>query len=202
MKIICVGRNYVKHIIELNNDLPQEPAIFLKPETSLLTGNSFKLPDFSNEIHHEIEIVYRISKSIRNQHVINAKEYINAITIGIDFTARDIQDKLKEKRLSWELSKAFDHSALIGEFVALEDSLNLNELLFSLEINNQIVQKGNTANMIFPIEKILSFVSQYMTIEVGDLIFTGTPEGVGRVKAGDIMKGFLYGEKLLEVEVV
>jgi len=202
MKIICAGRNYVNHIIELNNTILEEPAIFLKPETSLSNKSVFKIPDFSNAIHHEIEIVYKIARKIQKETIKDARDYCDAITVGIDFTARDIQDKLKEKRLSWELSKAFDNSAIIGAFLPIEKKINLKELLFSLEINNKIVQKGNTALMIFPIETILSYVSQFITIEPGDLIFTGTPEGVGKVEKGDTLKGFWFGEKLMDLQIV
>jgi len=201
MKIICVGRNYVKHIHELKNTVLDEPAIFLKPETSLLTTGKFCIPDFSSEIHHEVELVYRIGKTIKNTIVKNALDFVDAITVGLDFTARDVQDKLKDRRLSWELSKAFDNAACLGEFIPVAMYTDLNNINFRLEINQKVVQQGNSKYMIFSIEHILSYVSKYITIYPGDVVFTGTPEGVGKVAKGDLLTAYLFDQKLIELNI-
>lgn len=201
MKIICVGRNYVKHIEELKNEVPDQPAIFMKHENALLTGNTFFLPSFSSEIHHEIELVFRFSKKIPAATQVSIEDCFDALTVGIDFTARDIQDKLKEKRLSWELSKAFDQSALVGRFLPVSSFPDFQKIDFHLDINKNTVQKGSSSHMIFSVKDIVSFVSRFMTIEKGDLLFTGTPQGVGRVNNGDLLEGYLMNEKLFEVAV-
>jgi len=202
MKIICVGRNYVKHIEELNNVVLKEPAIFLKPETALLPeGEDFQIPSFSDNIHHEVEIVLRIGKRGKDISAEDAKNYIEDIGLGIDFTARDIQERLKEKKLSWELSKAFDGAAVVGNFIPARQISDFGAISFRLDKNAKSVQQGNSGHMIFSFESIISFVSKFFTLEKGDLIFTGTPEGVGKVVAGDILSGFIFGNQMFEITV-
>jgi len=202
MKIICVGRNYVKHIEELQNVVLSEPAIFLKPETSLMKqGEAFAIPDFSENIHHELELVLKVQKQGKNIDINNAKQYYNEIALGIDFTARDVQDKLKEKKLSWELAKAFDNAAAIGNFVSIENLENKEQIEFHLTKNGETVQRGRSTEMIFNFDHIVSFVSRYFLLEEGDLIYTGTPAGVGPVKETDVLKGYLEGELNLEVKI-
>jgi len=197
MKIICVGRNYVAHARELNNDIPDEPVLFMKPDSALLRNNDpFYIPDWSNDVHHEIELIVRIKKLGKNIEKKFAQRYYDEIGIGIDFTARDVQNYLKDKGLPWEKSKSFDHSAMIcPEFVPIESLPDRNAIQFRLEINGKTVQEGNSALMIFPIDDIISNVSKYFTLKIGDLIYTGTPAGVGPVKIGDRMEGYLEGEK-------
>jgi acylpyruvate hydrolase len=195
MKIICVGRNYSEHAKELNNEIPLEPVIFFKPNTAILdNGNSFLHPAFSNDIHYEGELVYRISKSGKNISRQEAINFFDAITIGIDFTARDIQTHLKEKGLPWERAKAFDGSAVIGSFIEINTDDDYN---FCLKKNEIIVQKSNSKEMIFNILSVIENVSTFVTLETGDLIFTGTPAGVGKINVGDIYEGFIGDKKLL-----
>jgi acylpyruvate hydrolase len=202
MKFICIARNYVKHIEELNNEIPGEPIFFLKPDTANLPkGQAFYLPGFSKDIHHEIEIVLKICKEGKNIAEEFASRYFDAITVGIDFTARDIQQKQKEKGLPWEPAKAFDHSAPVGTLVQLEDLKDRNKILFHLDINGKTQQKGDSTLMINSFEKIISYVSKFITLRKGDLIFTGTPEGVSQVKPGDLLECYLEGECLLKVSV-
>jgi len=201
MKIFCVGRNYSEHAKELGNAVPENPVIFSKPDTALLkNGEPFFLPDFSNDIHHEVELVIRISKMGKKIQPKFARNYFNEIGLGIDFTARDVQSKLKEKGLPWELAKAFDGSAPIGNFMDV-DQMDLKNINFSLKKNGALVQQGNTAQMIFPFEEIVSFVSNYFTLKVGDLIYTGTPAGVGKVNIGDKLEGYIESELMLTCEV-
>lgn len=197
MKIICVGRNYVAHANELKNDIPDEPVLFMKPDTALLRNNDpFYIPDWSNNVHHEIELIVRIKKLGKNIEKKFACRYYDEIGIGIDFTARDVQNYLKDKGLPWEKSKAFDHSAMIcPEFVPIESMPNRNAIHFRLDINGKTVQEGNSELMIFPVDDIISHVSKYFTLKVGDLIYSGTPAGVGQVKIGDRLEGYLEGEK-------
>lgn len=198
MKVICVGRNYIDHAKELQNEIPSTPVIFLKPDTALLRNNaSFYLPEFSKEIHHEVELVLKVSKEGKHIQEKFADAYYDEVSLGIDFTARDLQNELKSKGLPWELSKSFDGSAVIGEFVAKE-VLPVN---FSLHINGELRQKGNTTQMIFNFEKIIAFVSQYITLKKGDLIYTGTPAGVSKVKIGDRLEGFLENKRLFDFYV-
>jgi 2-keto-4-pentenoate hydratase/2-oxohepta-3-ene-1,7-dioic acid hydratase in catechol pathway len=202
MKIICIGQNYMEHIKELQSDVPDEPVFFLKPDTALLINNKpFYLPNFSTEIHYETEIVLRITRNGKHISERFAHKYYDEITVGIDFTARDIQKIHKKKGLPWEKAKAFDGSAPIGKFVSKSKFDRMNNLNFTLNINGKQVQKGNTSDMIFSCEKIISFISQFITLRTGDLIFTGTPVGVGPVKIGDKLEAFLEGEKLLACEV-
>jgi len=197
MKIICVGRNYVAHAQELNNEIPDEPVLFMKPDSALLRNNDpFYIPHWTDDVHHEIELIVKISRLGKNIEKKFAHRYYKEIGIGIDFTARDLQNKLKDKGLPWEKSKAFDHSAMIcTHFVPIESMSDRNCIHFRLDKNGQIVQQGDTSLMIFSIEDIISHVSKYFTLKIGDLIYTGTPAGVGRVQIGDRLEGYLEAEK-------
>ena len=201
MKIFCVGRNYSEHAKELGNLVPENPVIFSKPDTALLkNGEPFYHPDFSNDIHHEVELVIRICKMGKKIQEKFASSYYNEIGLGVDFTARDMQTKLKEKGLPWELAKGFDGSAPLGDFIAT-DKLDLQNISFELTKNNDLVQQGNSAQMIFSFDKIVSFVSQYFTLKVGDLIYTGTPAGVGKVNIGDKLVGYINKHQMLACEI-
>ena len=190
------------HAKELNNPVPEEPVIFLKPDTALLKNNrSFYLPDFSDEIHYEGELVLKIVKNGKNIQEKFARQYYDQITVGIDFTARDIQKKCKQKGLPWELAKSFDNSAAVGEFIDISQFKNLNELKFWLTKNGNIVQTGFVKDMIFNFNQLLSFISQYITLKMGDLIYTGTPAGVGKIEIGDVLEGFIAKQKVLYITV-
>lgn len=200
MKIICIGRNYAEHAKELNNPLPTEPVFFMKPDTALLTEGAFYIPDFTKNVHYECELVLRIKKVGKHIPEKFALDYVDEIGLGIDFTARDVQDACKEKGLPWEKAKAFDHSAPIGKrFIPLNKTTE--NITFSLEKNGQIVQSGQTKDMIFNFAQVISYVSQYVTLRTGDYIYTGTPSGVGPVAIGDKLTGYLEGEKMFEFEV-
>ena len=201
MKIFCVGRNYSEHVKELNNDIPEAPVIFMKPPTALLRGSDFYLPGFSNDMHYECELVYRVCKNGKHIEEKFASKYIDAIAVGIDFTARDVQSEQKKKGLPWEIAKAFDNSAVVGDFVATSALKNLSSIQFNLKKNGDVVQIGNSSEMIFGIEKIISYLSEFFTLQQGDLIFTGTPAGVGAVKIGDVLEGFLESEKKFEITI-
>lgn len=202
MKVIAIGRNYAEHAKELNNPVPTTPVIFLKPDTAVLKDNKpFYHPEFSSDIHHEIELVLKVSKEGKHISEKFAGNYFEEIGLGIDFTARDIQQKHKEKGLPWELAKAFDNSAPVSRFIPKTDFKNLYDLNFHLDINNNSVQTGNTANLLFSFEYIIAFVSKYITLKKGDLIFTGTPQGVGKVNPGDRLAGYLEDVKLLDFEI-
>ncbi len=202
MKIICIGRNYVEHAKELKNDVPGEPVFFLKPDTALLPKQRpFYLPDFSNDIHYEAELVLKICKEGKNISEEFALKYFDAISVGIDFTARDIQQKQKEKGLPWEPAKAFDNSAPVGDFIPFAELPDDNKINFHLNINAKTVQQGSNELMIFSFSKIISYVSRFITLKKGDLVFTGTPKGVGSVKPGDHLEGFLENKKVVEVVV-
>lgn len=201
MKILAVGRNYLEHIHELGNQTPDEPVIFSKPETAVLRNNDpFYYPDFSRDIHYELEIVLKISKTGKNIEEKFANKYYDAIGLGIDFTARDIQSRLKSKGLPWDLAKGFNDSAPLSNFFPKEN-YDLKNLNFHLEINGEAKQTGNTGLMIYSFDYLISFVSRYFTLKTGDLIFTGTPAGVGPVQVGDRLKGFLENELVLDFEV-
>ncbi len=201
MKIICIGRNYAAHAEELGNEVPENPVIFMKPDTAVLKkGSDFYIPEFSQDVHYELEVVLKISKGGKYIQPGNAHNYYNEIGLGIDFTARDLQSKLKAKGLPWELAKGFDGSAVVSEFFP-KDQFNLKSLNFSLQKNQQLVQTGNTRMMIFSPDDIISFVSQYFTLRVGDLVFTGTPEGVGKVEENDILEAFLENDKVLDLRI-
>ncbi|TBX69153.1 FAA hydrolase family protein [Flavobacterium silvisoli] len=202
MKIICVGRNYVNHIEELHNERPDEPVIFLKPDTAVLKKDeAFYIPAFSSDIHHEVEVLVKINKVGKYIETKFAHKYYNEIGLGIDFTARDVQNKLKEKGLPWEKAKAFDGSAVIGDFLPKNEFVSMENITFELKNNGQTVQKGNTAHMLWKIDEIISHVSQYFTLKVGDIIFTGTPEGVAKVAPNDILEGFIDNKQLLRIHV-
>ncbi|HVW98113.1 MAG TPA: fumarylacetoacetate hydrolase family protein [Mucilaginibacter sp.] len=199
MKIIAIGRNYAEHAKELNNPVPGTPVIFMKPETALLKDNKpFYHPDFSDDIHHEIEVVLKISKEGKYIGEQFAGNYFEEIGLGVDFTARDIQSRHKEKGLPWELAKAFDNSAPISSFVPKSQFADLKNINFRLDVNSETRQQGNTSLMLFPFEYIISFVSRYITLKKGDLIYTGTPQGVAKVKAGDHLEGYLEDVKMLD----
>jgi 2-keto-4-pentenoate hydratase/2-oxohepta-3-ene-1,7-dioic acid hydratase in catechol pathway len=202
MKIICIGRNYTKHIEELQNERPTEPVIFMKPDSAiLLKQHPFVIPEFSNDIHHEIEIIVKISKVGKYIDAKFAHKYYDEIGVGIDFTARDLQQKLKDKGLPWEKAKAFDGSAVIGDFIPKTNYNSLENLTFELTRNGKTVQMGNTSLMLWKIDELISYVSQYFTLKIGDIIFTGTPEGVGLVEPEDVLEGFLEGTKLFRIQV-
>lgn len=202
MKIICIGRNYADHAKELKNELPEFPLFFLKPDTALLSkSKDFYLPDFTSDLHYECEIVVRIDKVGKNIQEKFAANYYNEIGLGIDFTARDLQEECKAKGLPWERAKAFDNSAPIGDFYIDKKELDLSNITFRLEKNGNQVQLGESKNMIFTIDQIITFVSQFITLKVGDLIYTGTPSGVGPVKIGDQLIGFLEDKKMFEFNI-
>jgi 2-keto-4-pentenoate hydratase/2-oxohepta-3-ene-1,7-dioic acid hydratase in catechol pathway len=203
MKIICVGRNYAEHIRELSNEQPDDPVIFLKPETAVpLKNEPFFYPDFSQDVHHEVEILVKINRVGKNIEERFAHKYYDEIGIGIDFTARDLQSKLKAKGLPWELAKAFNGSAPISPtFVAKTEFADLNNINFRLDVNGETRQQGNTSLMLFKIDYLISFVSRYFLLQKGDILFTGTPKGVGPVQIGDTLTAYLEDQKLLEIGV-
>lgn len=202
MKIICIGRNYTEHIAELQNERPSEPVVFLKPDSAvLLKQHPFVIPEFSDDIHHEVEVLVKINKVGKYIDAKFAHKYYDEIGLGIDFTARDLQTKLKEKGLPWEKAKAFDGSAVIGDFLSIKNLSSLENLTFELTNNGQTVQKGNTSNMLWKIDELISHVSQYFTLKIGDVIFTGTPQGVAKVNPNDVLEGFLEGNKLFRIQV-
>ena len=202
MKIICIGRNYLDHAKELGNKIPTSPLFFLKPDTAIQPkGHPFFIPDFSNNIHFEVELVVKISKNGKNIDEKFAHKYYNEIGIGIDFTARDIQEECKKNGLPWERAKGFDGSAQISNEFINKELLILNDINFSLSLNNSIMQTGNSKNMIFSFDQIISYISKYYTLRVGDLIYTGTPSGVGKVKRGDSLSCFLNSNEMLKVNV-
>ena len=202
MKIIAIGRNYIDHAKELNNPVPVVPIFFLMPDTALVRNNQpFFYPDFSADIHYEVEIVLKFNKVGKNIAPQFAKRYFSEIGIGIDFTARDLQQKCKEKGMPWEISKSFDGAAPISKFVSLENIGDINNINFRLELNGQIVQTGNTNQMIFPVDNLISYVSKFMTIKIGDLMFTGTPAGVGPFNIGDRLTAFIEDKKMLDFQI-
>ena len=201
MKIICIGRNYAKHIAELQNERPTEPVIFIKPDSSiLLKNNPFIIPPFSQDIHYEVEVVIKIKKIGKFIDQKFAHKYYDEIGLGIDFTARDLQSKLKEKGLPWEKAKGFDGSSVVGKFVGKE-VLNTDRIHFQLIRNGDVVQDGDSSHMLWKIDEIIAYVSQFFTLKIGDLIFTGTPAGVGRVEPDDILEGKLEGMDMFRVKV-
>lgn len=202
MKIICIGRNYAEHAKELGNEIPDEPVIFMKPKNALLQANTpFYYPEFTNELHYECELVLRICKNGKYIQERHASTYYNGITVGIDFTARDLQDKAKKKGLPWEKAKAFDNSAAVGKFLDITPNMNRKNMNFSFSKNGQQVQIGNSKNMIFSFDAIIANISNYFSLNIGDLIFTGTPEGVGECVVGDELEAFFEGQSLLNLEV-
>ena len=202
MKIICIGRNYVQHIEELKNERPDVPVVFLKPDSSiLLKQHPFVIPEFTNDVHHEVEVLVKITKVGKYIEQKFAHTYYEEIGLGIDFTARDVQDELKKKGLPWEKAKAFDGSAVIGEFYPKTDFGSLENINFELRSNTKVVQQGNTSHMLWSIDAIIAYVSQYFTLKKGDVIFTGTPAGVAKVNPNDILEGFLEGKKAFRIQV-
>jgi 2-keto-4-pentenoate hydratase/2-oxohepta-3-ene-1,7-dioic acid hydratase in catechol pathway len=202
MKIICIGRNYLDHAKELGNKIPTSPLFFLKPDTAIQPkGHPFFIPDFSNNIHFEVELVVKISKNGKNIDEKFAHKYYDEIGIGIDFTARDIQEDCKKNGLPWEKAKGFDGSAQISNEFINKKSLNLEDINFSLNLNNSLMQKGNSKNMIFSFDQIISYISKYYTLRAGDLIYTGTPSGVGKVEIGDSLSCFINGREMLKVNI-
>lgn len=203
MKIICIGRNYVAHAQELNNEIPEEPVFFMKPDSALLRNNEpFYIPDWTKEVHHEIELVLRVCRLGKNIEKKFAHRYFNEISLGVDFTARDVQNELKKKGLPWEKAKAFDRAAVISNtFFPVTGFTNLRDIKFKLDINGNTIQSGNSGLMIFGFDDIISHISKYITLKIGDLIYTGTPAGVGPVKIGDRLEGYLEDKKLLDFSV-
>jgi 2-keto-4-pentenoate hydratase/2-oxohepta-3-ene-1,7-dioic acid hydratase in catechol pathway len=200
MKIFCIGRNYAEHVKELGNAVPEEPVVFIKPKTALIQGNAvFYYPQFSNELHYEAELVLHICKNGKYISQKHASKYYNQITVGIDFTARDIQNQLKAKGLPWEKAKAWDSSAFVGKWKDI--ALITKPINFSLNLNGTEVQKGNSENMIFNFDTIVAHLSEYFSLNIGDMVFTGTPAGVGECVVCDVLEGFLEGEKVFQVEV-
>ena len=202
MKIICIGRNYASHIKELQNERPEEPVLFLKPDTALVPKQfPFVIPEFSSDVHHEIEVVVKINRVGKYIDPKFAHKYYEELTVGIDFTARDVQQKLKDKGLPWEKAKAFDGSAVIGDLLSKKVFSSLENLNFELTNNGTTVQQGNTADMLWKIDEIIAYVSQYFTLKIGDLIFTGTPQGVAAVRPNDILEGTIEQHKLFRIQV-
>ncbi len=206
MKIICIGRNYAAHAAEMKAEVPDQPVVFMKPPTALLVNNKpFYYPEFTKDVHYECELVVKIAKNGRYVQPEFARDYIGAIGLGIDLTARDLQSRFKQKGQPWELAKGFDHSAPISDFVALSELPDLNAIEFRLDKNGTTVQQGNSQNMLFSITDIIVFVSQFFKLQMGDLLFTGTPEGVGPIAIGDLLEGYLYttkgAQKMLETKV-
>lgn len=201
MKIICIGRNYAKHIEELANERPDNPVVFLKPDSAILPKKMpFFIPPFSNDVHYEVEVLVKINKVGKHISPKFAHKYYDTIGLGIDFTARDVQTQCKEKGLPWEKAKAFDGSAIVGQFFSKEE-FDLNNLSFQLQKNDEIVQDGNTSSMLWKIDELISYVSQYFTLKKGDLIFTGTPAGVGKVEENDILTGTIEGKQAFQIKV-
>jgi 2-keto-4-pentenoate hydratase/2-oxohepta-3-ene-1,7-dioic acid hydratase in catechol pathway len=202
MKIICIGQNYLKHIEELNSNRSESPVIFLKPDSSIIQKNQpFFIPDFSKEIHYEVEIILKFSKLGKHIDPRFSNKYYNQISLGIDFTARDLQKKLKQSGQPWEKAKAFDNSAVIGDWINISDFHDINNINFCLKVNNKIVQTSNSSNMIWKVDELISEVSNYFTLKIGDILFTGTPEGVGKVNVGDVLDGFLEKKKVFSIKI-
>lgn len=203
MKIFCIGRNYQAHARELKNEVPSKPVFFMKPDTALLQNNQpFYIPDFSENVHYEVELVYRISRVGKNIDEKFASRYYNAVALGVDFTARDLQDEAKSKGLPWEIAKAFDNSAVLSRFISLDQLKNQQNIEFSLEKNGQIVQHGFSADMMFSIDTLIAYLSRFFTLKIGDLIYTGTPEGVGKVSIGDLLTGKIEGNTFFDFRVL
>ncbi|WP_147675994.1 fumarylacetoacetate hydrolase family protein [Algibacter pacificus] len=202
MKLICIGRNYTEHIEELENEKPTDPVVFLKPDTAiLLKKQPFFIPDFSNDVHYEVEVLVKINRVGKHIDRKFAHKYYQEIGLGIDFTARDLQAQLKAKGLPWEKAKGFDGAAVIGEWLPVSDFEDINKMSFSLKKNNKIVQNGNTSHMLWQIDELIEYVSKYFTLKIGDIIFTGTPAGVGKVTANDKLVGFLEEKELFSIIV-
>ena len=202
MKLICIGRNYAKHIEELNNERPEHPVVFLKPDSAiLLKQHPFVIPEFSQDVHYEVEVLVKIKKLGKYIDPKFANTYYDEIGVGIDFTARDLQSQLKAKGLPWEKAKAFDGAAVVGNWISKTEVSSVDEIKFTLEKNGEVVQDGNTAHMLWKIDELISYVSQYFTLKIGDIIFTGTPAGVGPVAINDKLKGFIGQKELFSIQV-
>jgi len=202
MKIICVGRNYADHAKELKNEVPTEPVIFMKPKNALLQNNHpFYYPEFTDNLHYECELVLRICKNGKHIQEKFADKYYDQLGVGIDFTARDLQDKQKQKGLPWEIAKAFDNSAVVGQFIPITPELDKKDINFCLYKNKQIAQQGNTKDLLFSFDFLIAYISKYFTLNIGDLVFTGTPAGVGPVEIGDKLEAFIENDSLLEFEI-
>jgi len=202
MKLICIGRNYINHIAELKNEKPSEPVVFIKPDTAiLLKKQPFFIPDYSKNIQHEVEVIVKINRVGKYIETKFAHKYYDHIGLGIDFTARDLQQKLKASGLPWEKAKAFDGSAVVGKWAPKSTFESLENLSFSLKKNDVVVQSGNTQQMLWGIDAVIAYVSQFFTLKIGDIIFTGTPAGVGQVQAGDILKGYIENEEFFNIKV-
>jgi len=202
MKIFAIGQNYVEHNKELNSKHPTEPVVFMKPDTAQLKNNKpFYIPDFSQELHYETELIIKINRLGKNIAPKFAHRYYSEIGLGVDFTARDLQRKLKDQGKPWEISKAFDNSAVIGNFLPVEKLGNVQDIRFRLDLNGQTVQNGHAADMIFPIDELIAYISRFFTLKIGDILFTGTPAGVGTVKPEDKLQGFIFDEKLFDFDV-
>ncbi|AUP78211.1 fumarylacetoacetate hydrolase family protein [Flavivirga eckloniae] len=202
MKLICIGRNYTEHIEELENERPTDPVVFLKPDTAiLLKKQPFFIPDFSDNVHHEVEILVKINRVGKYIDRKFAHKYYQEISLGIDFTARDLQSQLKAKGLPWEKAKAFDGSAVVGHWLPVSDFKDVNNINFSLQKNEDIVQSGNTSFMLWKIDELIEYVSKYFTLKIGDIIFTGTPAGVGKVITNDKLKGFIENKEMFSITI-
>lgn len=202
MKLICIGRNYTEHIKELQNERPVDPVVFLKADSSILAKKQpFFIPDFSNDIHYEVEILVRIHKVGKHIDKKFAHKYYKEIGLGIDFTARDLQSYLKGKGLPWEKAKSFDGAAVIGDWISINDIKDINDINFSLHKNGNVVQQGNSSHMLWKIDEIIEYVSKYFTLKIGDIIFTGTPAGVGKVEPEDVLTGFIEDKQMLSVTI-
>lgn len=201
MKIICIGRNYSEHAKELGNAVPEQPVIFMKPDSAVLKGNDFYIPEFSDDVHYELEVVVKICKPGKYIQKASAHKHYDEVGLGIDFTARDLQSNLKSKGLPWELAKGFDGSAVVSPFFKKE-AFDLSALEFTLEKNKEAIQKGNTKDMLFSVDDIIAFVSQYFTLKKGDLIFTGTPKGVGKISENDVLEAYLGEEKVIDIRIL
>ena len=199
MKIFAIGQNYIEHNKELNSNNPTEPVVFMKPDTALLKNNKpFFIPDFTKELHYETELIVKFNRLGKNIDSIFSNRYYTEIGLGVDFTARDLQRKLKAEGKPWELSKAFDNSAAIGNFLPVTELKDIQNIKFRLDLNGKTVQNGNSSDMIFPINELVSYVSRFFTIKIGDLLFTGTPVGVGKVTIGDRLEGYIFDKKMFD----
>ncbi|MBP6259902.1 MAG: fumarylacetoacetate hydrolase family protein [Paludibacter sp.] len=202
MKILAIGQNYIEHNKELNSKHPSEPVVFMKPDTALLRNNKpFFIPDFTEELHYETELIVKINRLGKNIAPKYAHRYYSEIGLGVDFTARDVQRRLKNEGKPWEISKAFDNSAVIGDFIPVEKVGNVQDIRFSLQLNGATVQQGHSADMIFPIDELIAYVSCFFTLKIGDILFTGTPAGVGKVAVDDRLEGFIFDTKMFDFKV-
>ncbi len=202
MKILAIGQNYIEHNKELNSKHPSEPVVFMKPDTALLRNNKpFFIPDFTEELHYETELIVKINRLGKNIAPKYAHRYYSEIGLGVDFTARDVQRRLKNEGKPWEISKAFDNSAVIGDFIPVEKLGNVQDIRFSLQLNGTTVQQGHSADMIFPIDELIAYVSCFFTLKIGDILFTGTPAGVGKVAVDDRLEGFIFDSKMFDFKI-